>query len=35
MVMAYSTVPIPRVPPSNHPVATTETSMPVRTTRIE
>lgn len=33
--IAYSTVPTPTFPPSSHPVPSTTTSMPVRTTRIE
>ena len=32
---AYTTVPTPTVPPSSQPVASTVSSMPVRTTRIE
>ena len=35
MLTAYSTVPIPTVPPSSHPVASTLSSMDVRTRRSE
>jgi hypothetical protein len=35
MLTAYTTVPIPTVPPSSHPASSTVPSMPVRTTRIE
>ena len=35
MPTAYSAVPIPTVPPSSHPVASTLSSMDVRTRRSE
>jgi hypothetical protein len=35
MLTAYSTVPIPTVPPSSHPAASTLSSMDVRTRRSE
>ncbi len=35
MLTAYSTVPIPTVPPSSHPAASTLSSIQVRTRRSE